>query len=73
MDKLLRAQVRKEDGSIPEFTWQDWSVFGVVLGISVAIGIFFGCVGKKNKSNEEYLLGGRNMNPVPVALSLLCR
>ncbi len=60
-------------GVIPHFGWEEWLVFGAVLAVSVAIGIFFGCFGKKNQTNEEYLLGGRSMNPVPVALSLLCR
>jgi sodium-coupled monocarboxylate transporter 8/12 len=58
---------------IPDFGWAEWLVFSSVLAVSVGIGIFFGCFGKKNQTNEEYLLGGRKMNPVPVALSLLCR
>ncbi|CAL8103918.1 unnamed protein product [Orchesella dallaii] len=74
MDRLIAWRNSSAVGGadLPPFTWEEWSVFGVVLAISVGIGIFFGCFGSKNKSNEEYLLGGRRMNPIPVALSLLC-
>lgn len=76
MDKSQTTSIERAADvvtDIPEFSWEEWSVFGVVLAFSVGIGIYFGCFGNKNKSNEEYLLGGRQMHPVPVALSLLCR
>lgn len=75
MDRLRAWYALKNEvgADIPPFSWEEWSVFSVVLAFSVGIGIFFGCFGNKNQTNEEYLLGGRTMHPVPVALSLLCR
>jgi len=60
-------------GEDPSFGWEEWAVFSTILMSSVAIGIYFGCFGSKNSTKEEYLLGGRQMHPLPVALSLLCR
>jgi len=55
------------------FGWPDYTVFGVVLGLSAGIGIFYGRFGSKQDTNEEFLMGNRKMAPLPVALSLLCR
>ena len=55
------------------FGWPEYLVFSGVLAWSVGIGLYYGCCGSKQKTNEEYLLGGRQMNAIPVALSLLCR
>ena len=56
-----------------QFRWPEYTVFSAVLLSSVGIGVFYGCFGRKQTTNEEYLLGSRKMNPIPVALSLLCR
>ena len=71
MDLTTMLPVIDEDTD--QFKWPEYAVFGSVLACSVGIGIFFGCFGSKNATNEEYLLGDKKMNPVPVALSLLCR
>jgi len=55
--------------STEKFQWQDFLVLGLVLGISGVIGIFFAWK-DRNKSTEEYMLGGGKVNPIPVALSL---
>ncbi|KAH0820643.1 hypothetical protein GEV33_002148 [Tenebrio molitor] len=34
------------------------------------IGIYFGCFGSKQRTANEYLLGGNSMKPLPVAISL---
>jgi len=60
------------DDDVGQFKWPEYAVFSSVLACSVGIGIFFGCFGSKNATNEEYLLGNKKMNPIPVALSLLC-
>ncbi|GBN70860.1 hypothetical protein AVEN_46066-1 [Araneus ventricosus] len=44
-------------------------VFVVMLVVSVGIGIFFQLTSKK-KTNEEYLLAGKDMSILPVAFSL---
>ncbi|GJQ68456.1 hypothetical protein Trydic_g17034 [Trypoxylus dichotomus] len=53
------------------FSWYDYCLFLVMLGSSVAIGIYFGCFGKKQNSAKEYLLGGKTMKVVPIAISLV--
>lgn len=54
------------------FTWIDYTVFVVLLTSSVLIGIYFGFFTKQN-STDEYLLGGKNMKSIPVAISLVAR
>ncbi|XP_062554542.1 sodium-coupled monocarboxylate transporter 2-like [Armigeres subalbatus] len=55
-----------------QFTAEDYTVFVVMLSVSAAIGIYFGFFeGKKNKTTEDYLLGGRNMKVFPIAVSLI--
>lgn len=50
-----------ETGKIPEFTTVDYVVFGVLLGLSAAIGLYYAVKDKmQHKENTtEYLLGGR--------------
>ncbi|XP_028404915.1 sodium-dependent multivitamin transporter-like [Dendronephthya gigantea] len=49
----------------------DYVVFGLMLLISAGIGIYHGCTGGKQRTTSEYLLGNRNMNTLPIAISLL--
>ncbi|CAG7722558.1 unnamed protein product, partial [Allacma fusca] len=37
----------------------EYVVFSVVLVLSAAIGIFYGCFGSKQKSTEEFLMANR--------------
>ena len=53
-----------------EFHWADYVVFAVSLAVSLGIGFFFACHGKKQADTKEYLLGGNDMNPVAVGLSI---
>lgn len=53
------------------FGWTDYTLFGGLLGISVLIGIYFGCFGKKQDNTTEYLLGGKTMSCFPVGMSLI--
>lgn len=55
------------------FGFVDYSVLFVILSVSLGIGFFFGCFGNANKSTEEYLLGGRKMKTIPIAISLIAR
>ncbi|KAG4068534.1 hypothetical protein HA402_004875 [Bradysia odoriphaga] len=52
--------------------WYEYLIFGGVLALSMAIGVYYGCFGTKNKTNEEFLMAGRSMSILPVALSLVC-
>ncbi|XP_059481537.1 sodium-dependent multivitamin transporter-like [Neocloeon triangulifer] len=50
----------------------DLAVFSAMLASSAVIGCYFGlCDGRKKNSTQEYLMGGRNMGMLPVALSLV--
>ncbi|XP_033219008.1 sodium-coupled monocarboxylate transporter 2-like [Belonocnema kinseyi] len=52
------------------FHWADWLVFGTMLSISAAAGIWH--FKKAQKSNtEDYLLGGKGMSLFPVSASLI--
>ena len=53
------------------FGWADYLVFGAMLAISAAIGVYYACVGGKQKSTTEFLMAGRNMGTFPVAMSLI--
>ncbi|XP_069172596.1 sodium-coupled monocarboxylate transporter 2-like [Procambarus clarkii] len=52
------------------FTWIDYMVFGLMLALSAAIGIFYGCFSKK-QDTKEFLMAGKSMTTFPVAMSLI--
>nr|XP_037867070.1 sodium-coupled monocarboxylate transporter 1 isoform X5 [Bombyx mori] len=56
--------------SLQRFTYVDYAVFIMMLTICGLIGIYFGFVNKQ-KSTQDYLMGGRNMKLVPVCFSLV--
>ena len=52
----------------------DMGVFGLMLAVSTLIGIYFAyCATNANTSDAEYLVGGRSMGTIPVALSIFAR
>jgi len=51
------------------FHWADYIVFIAMLAISLGIGLYHAWQGQS--STAEYLMGGRNLKMIPVALSLL--
>jgi len=62
----------------PEYDFQenrfvvwDYVVFAIILGIASVIGLYYGCTGNKQSSTSEFLMAGRSMSVLPVALSLL--
>ncbi|GFU22022.1 putative sodium-dependent multivitamin transporter [Nephila pilipes] len=48
----------------------DYLIFAATLAVSAGIGLFFQMTSKK-KTNEEYLLAGKDMSVLPVAFSLM--
>ena len=48
----------------------DYAVMGGFLVISLGIGVYYGLF-KKQRTTEEYLMGNRQMQILPVALSML--
>lgn len=61
------------DNSNPQLSWYDYVFLTLMLGISGGLGIYFGCCGQKEVTAKEFLMGGRNMKVVPVAISLIAR
>ncbi|XP_037787388.1 sodium-coupled monocarboxylate transporter 1-like [Penaeus monodon] len=57
-------------GKRGSFSWLDYVVFGGMLVLSLAIGIFY-AVRSRKKANDEFLLGGRSLSCFPVSMSLL--
>ncbi|RZC35326.1 SSF domain containing protein, partial [Asbolus verrucosus] len=53
------------------FSWYDYILFTVMLSFSALIGIYFGCFGSKQSTTNEYLMGGKTMKVLPIAVSLV--
>ncbi|XP_037955495.1 sodium-coupled monocarboxylate transporter 1-like [Teleopsis dalmanni] len=56
--------------SLQRFSWLDYVVFIAMFVMCILIGIYFGFM-KKSLSESDYLMGGRNMLVLPIALSLV--
>lgn len=52
------------------FTVWDYVVFAAMLLISAVIGVYYAFVGGGQKTSKEFLMAGRSMSALPVALSL---
>ncbi|RUS88038.1 hypothetical protein EGW08_004204 [Elysia chlorotica] len=52
------------------FDTMDYVLLGVMLCGSMGIGLYFSFAGNRQRTKEEYLLGGRRMTAIPVCLSL---
>ncbi|XP_067671674.1 sodium-coupled monocarboxylate transporter 1-like [Haliotis asinina] len=57
-------------GQRKTFSVPDYVVFGVTLVASAGIGLFYAIKDRKRASSDEYLMGGRKMYILPVAMSL---
>lgn len=55
-----------------KFGWVDYVVFVLMLAVSACVGVYWGFM-KKQTTQQDYLLGGRNMKVVPVSMSLVAR
>lgn len=54
------------------FTVADYAIFGVMLLVSAATGLYHGLRGRKNLTTRKYLMGS-DMQVIPVAFSLIAR
>uniref|UniRef100_A0A8C5U412 Solute carrier family 5 member 8 n=1 Tax=Malurus cyaneus samueli TaxID=2593467 RepID=A0A8C5U412_9PASS len=52
------------------FTVWDYVVFAAMLLISAIIGLYYAFVGGGQKTSKDFLMAGRSMSALPVALSL---
>ncbi|BFY97780.1 hypothetical protein BsWGS_00820 [Bradybaena similaris] len=48
----------------------DYVMMGLMLLVSMGIGVFFAISGRNNSTKDEYFLGGRRLRTLPVCLSL---
>ncbi|XP_063915705.1 sodium-coupled monocarboxylate transporter 2-like [Zophobas morio] len=48
----------------------DYIIFISTLVFSTLIGIYYGCFGTKQATTKEYLMGGKNMKIIPIAVSV---
>ncbi|NWU54743.1 SC5A8 protein, partial [Dromas ardeola] len=56
--------------SMGRFTVWDYVVFAAMLLVSAIIGIYYAFAGGGQKTSKDFLMGGRSMSALPVALSL---
>ncbi|KAK6195123.1 hypothetical protein SNE40_000612 [Patella caerulea] len=56
---------------IHRFHVADFAIFSITILISVSIGIYYALSGDRQRTTSEYLVGGRKMSFMPVAISLL--
>ncbi|XP_018360380.1 PREDICTED: sodium-coupled monocarboxylate transporter 1-like isoform X1 [Trachymyrmex cornetzi] len=52
------------------FGWFDYTLFSLLLLVSILIGVYFGFFSKQD-STTEYFLGGKRMGCFPVAMSII--
>ncbi|KTG37782.1 hypothetical protein cypCar_00022382 [Cyprinus carpio] len=57
-------------GPVATFSVWDYVVFAGLILFAAGIGLFQAIRGRKETNSDEFLLGGRQMTAVPVALSL---
>ncbi|XP_059828780.1 sodium-coupled monocarboxylate transporter 1 isoform X4 [Hypanus sabinus] len=55
---------------VAQFSAWDYVVFVAMLLVSLCIGVYHAFKARGQQSNSEFLLGGRKMKAVPVAMSL---
>ncbi|EMP26857.1 Sodium-coupled monocarboxylate transporter 1 [Chelonia mydas] len=55
---------------IGHFTVWDYVVFGAMLLVSAVIGVYYAFAGGGQQTSKDFLMGGRSMSALPVALSL---
>ncbi|GFN86217.1 sodium-coupled monocarboxylate transporter 2 [Plakobranchus ocellatus] len=58
-------------GEVKEFGVVDYVLFVLTLVISAGIGVFYAILDRNRNTPKDFLLGGRNMSVLPVALSLM--
>ena len=57
-------------GQVATFSVWDYVVFAGIILAAAGVGLFQAIRGRKETSSAEFLLGGRQMTAVPVAMSL---
>ncbi|XP_025406146.1 sodium-coupled monocarboxylate transporter 1-like [Sipha flava] len=47
------------------------SAFAIMICLSAIVGLYYGCVERKQNTVSDYLLGGRDMTLIPITISLI--
>lgn len=72
-DKVIKSLTISDiRASLQNFTWQDYTVFSFMFLICIIVG-FYVSFFKAVSSTQDYLVGGRRMQTLPVAISLIAR
>ncbi|XP_015365034.1 PREDICTED: sodium-coupled monocarboxylate transporter 1-like [Diuraphis noxia] len=54
-----------------QLNWMvEYAAFVIMLGLSIVIGLYYGCFSKQN-TVADYLLGGKHMTVFPITMSLI--
>lgn len=69
-DPVKEVQMCTKMSSVASFSVWDYVVFTLMLVISAGIGVYYAFSGRGQSSSADFLVGGRSMTAVPVALSL---
>ncbi|KAL2098858.1 hypothetical protein ACEWY4_005338 [Coilia grayii] len=56
---------------VKQFSTVDFVVFGMLLVISLAIGLYHAFSGGRQRTTQEFLMADRSMSSLPLALSLM--
>ena len=53
------------------FHWADYVIMAAFLTICFVVGVVQACIGGKQRTQREYLLANRNLQVLPVTMSIL--
>ncbi|KAI4499240.1 hypothetical protein M0802_005500 [Mischocyttarus mexicanus] len=70
MSNNVSAILNSENLNRFTFGWTDYTLFAMILMISILIGFYFGVFSKQD-TTTEYLLGGKRMGFFPIAMSII--
>lgn len=56
-----------------KFSVMDYFMLITMLILCILVGIYFGFLRNNNNTEADYLMGGRTMSVIPIALSLVAR
>ena len=66
---MKEISVDQSSPSVRHFSWVDYFVFVMALVVSSLIGIYHAWKGSGN-STFNYLMGGKKMGVIPIAMSM---
>lgn len=68
----LASDIKLDDLTKIQFQWYDYLFFFMLLALSVLIGLYYAFFSRHKQNNtKEYILGGKTLKVVPVAISLI--